>query len=153
MTTPAPETNTPPEPKRRTRRAAAPTESATEESAAPAKPRRKRKTKAEKEAERAAKMAADAAKPLLEPKAWMTFGLLLAFVGVCVYFDPVGFENSSSGQSEPWIQTLIVLLIAFTGKNPVAIVFGALGLLAMGLGVRGWFRERADQRRKLTSGG
>ncbi len=148
MTTPEPA----PKP-RRTRRtkaeneaeqSASPPDGTDESETAAPKPRRKRKTKAEKEAERIAQMAADAEKPLLEPKAWMAFGLLLLTVGICIYLDPIGFEQSGQSGNEPWIKTILVLLLAFLGKNPVSIGLGVLGALAVVWGVIGWVREKSQ---------
>jgi hypothetical protein len=133
---------TTPEPKPRQSQAddaSAPPELA--EGAAP-KPRRKRKTKAEKEAERIAQMKADAEKPI-DPRIWMGFGALLLIVGLCIFIDPVGFEQADATSNPTWIQTILVLLLAFFGKNPVTIALGVVGVLSLVWGIRGWLREKS----------
>lgn len=114
------------------------------------KPRRKRRTKAEMEAARAAKLAEDAAKPLLEPKAWMVFGGLLLVVGLCIYLDPIGFEQADSSNSETWLKIILELLIVVLGKNPVSLTLGVLGGLAVLWGIRGWLREKSGANKKET---
>lgn len=110
--------------------------------------RRKRRTKAEIEAARAAKMAAEADKPLLEPKAWIIFGGLLLMVGLCIYLDPVGFEQADSSNSETWLKIILEILIVVLGKNPVSLALGLLGGLAVLWGIRGWLREKSGAKKE-----
>jgi hypothetical protein len=105
------------------------------------KPRRKRKTKAEKEAERMAKMAAEADKPI-DPQIWLTLGGILLLLGVCIYVDPVGFADASQQtRGTTWIQVILEFAVAFAGKNPTAAVLSIIGLLSLGWGIRGWLRQ------------
>jgi hypothetical protein len=111
----------------------------------PKKPRRKRKTKAEKETERLAKMKAEAEKPI-DPRIWLSLGSMLLIVGLCIYIDPVGFEQAeanSNSNNTTWLQIILVMLLAFFGKNPVTIALGVMGGLSLAWGIRGWLREKS----------
>jgi hypothetical protein len=107
---------------------------------------RKRKTKAEREAERIAQMRAEAEKPI-DPVIWLLLGGILLFLGVCIFFDPVGFASAGQQSNTTFIQTFLVLLTGFLGKNPTAAILGVLGLLSLGWGVRGWLRQRNEKSR------
>jgi hypothetical protein len=99
--------------------------------------RRKRRTKAEIEAER----ISEANKPI-DPRFWMGLGGLLLIVGLCIYLDPIGFEQADSSGGDPWIKIILELLVVFAGKNPVAAALGVLGGLSLIWGIRGWLREK-----------
>lgn len=102
-------------------------------------PKPKRKTKAEREAER----LAEADKPI-DPQVWFLLGGLLLVVGLCIFFDPIGFANAgTSGNSGMWIRDVLVIIVGVLGKNPTAIILTALALLSLGWGARGWLRKRS----------
>jgi len=88
-------------------------------------------------------MRADAEKPI-DPQVWLLLGGILLFLGVCIYFDPVGFADAGQTGNVSWIQTILVLITGFVGKNPTAAILGVLGLLSLGWGVRGWLRQRNE---------
>jgi hypothetical protein len=123
-----------PEPKPRKRR----TKAADAESAVP-KPVRKRKTQAEKDAERLAEIN----KPI-DPKIWLFLGALLLFVAVFIFLDPLTFaEAGQPGGEGMWIRDVLVILVGILGQIPTVIILGAVSLLSLGWGVRGWLRQRS----------
>ena len=103
-----------------------------------AKPKRRRKTNAEKEAAR----LADAEKPI-DPKVWYVFGGILLGIAGFIYVDPVTFaEAGTSGNSGMWIRDVLVILVGILGKTPTVLVLAAVGLLSIAMGVWGWLDAR-----------
>lgn len=127
-----------PELKPHKRRTKAEIEAADSESAT-SKPARKRKTQAEKDAERLAEIN----KPI-DPKIWLFLGGLLLFVALFIFVDPITFaEAGQPGGEGMWIRDVLVIIVGILGKTPTVIVLGAVSLLSLGWGVRGWLRQRS----------
>ncbi len=130
-----------PEPKPRKRRSKAEIEAAAANAAdvETVKPARKRKTQAEKDAERLAEIN----KPI-DPKIWLFLGGLLLVVALFIFFDPVTFaEAGQPGGEGMWIRDVLVIIVGILGQIPTVIVLGAVSLLSIGWGGRGWLNQRS----------
>ena len=61
-----------------------------------------------------------------------------------IYVDPVTFaEAGQTGGEGMWIRDVLVIFVGILGKTPTVMILGAVSLLSIGWGIRGWLRQRA----------
>ncbi len=108
-----------------------------------AKPKRPRKSKAEREAERQAKLKAELDKPL-DPRIWIFLGVILLVVTLVMYIDPYGATNTDTRGAEG-VQIVLAIIYGILGKNLATLLMGGLGGLSLVVGIIGWLRKRLGQ--------
>lgn len=105
------------------------------------KPKRPRKTKAEREAERQARLKAEADKPL-SASFWALMAGVLLFLTACFYIDILTVMNyrSTSSSSDAATGEIVVfvlgLVYSFLGRTWGTVIFGAIGLFCLYKAIR-----------------
>lgn len=101
-----------------------------------AKPKRPRKSKAERKAERQAKLKAEAEKPLTAGFWGLLAGLMLVLTG-CFYIDVLSLANyqSQSNNSNSMTGEIVVFVLAIIymllGRTWGTLIFGLIGLFCL----------------------
>ncbi len=108
-----------------------------------AKPKRARKTKAEREAERQAKLITELNKPI-DPAIWLGFGGILLGIAVFMLLDPYTALNTQTRGAEG-VQLVLAVIYSVLGKNVATILLGSIGGISLIWGIVGWFRKRAGR--------
>ena len=113
-------------------------------STADPKPKRPRKSKAEREAARAECIAAEeraAAKPI-DPRIWMTLGALLLFIALWTWLDSVSFAEAGQAKDQSIFQLVPLFLIRTLGKESAVLILTIVGGIPFLSGLIGWLRKR-----------
>lgn len=107
------------------------------------KPKRPRKTKAEREAARQAKLQAEADKPI-DPVVWILFGGILLIVTFFMFIDPYGTTTTDTRGAEG-VQFVLAIIYGILGKNLATALLGGIGAISLIFGIVGWIKKRFGQ--------